>query len=123
MIRKPQFPEDSDRFAKAMVERRKQLETERLVELVGVERRDLERRIERNREATRKAKDALARTRPIRASALIVSLIEDEPCAPVAVLTMISAAARMARHLPPAQRLRIAWHLAESALSLSTRWN
>jgi len=59
------FPEDTPEFRKAMAERRKSIETARLVELVGWERRDREARIERSRQAVRRAKDALLRTQHI----------------------------------------------------------
>jgi hypothetical protein len=59
------FPEDGPDFQRALAERRKQLETERLVQKVGWERRERERRIERSREAKRKAKDTIARTQKI----------------------------------------------------------
>jgi hypothetical protein len=69
--------------------------------------------------------DAALRELPAldRASALVVSLIQDEPCVPAAVLTLVSVAARMARYLPPSQRARITWHLLECAEALDAQWN
>jgi hypothetical protein len=57
-----------------------------------------------------------------RAAALIVSLIEDDPTA-AAPLTLISVAARMARHLPPSVRLRVLWHLLETAQEIDAQLN
>jgi hypothetical protein len=65
MVRKPPYPEDSEEFRQALEQRRKQLYTERLVELVGAERRAKEDLQERSRQATRRAKDALLRTQHI----------------------------------------------------------
>jgi hypothetical protein len=73
--------------------------------------------------AEEKINEALRELPPInRAAALIVSLLDDE-CALATVLTLISVAARMARHLPPSQRLRLIWHLLECAWELDAQWN
>jgi hypothetical protein len=48
-----------------MAERRKALETQRLVELVGLERRQREARVERHRQAKARAKATLLRTQHI----------------------------------------------------------
>jgi hypothetical protein len=54
-------PEDSEAFAKALAERKKARETERLVELVGAERRAKEDLQRRSEQSLRRAKDILAR--------------------------------------------------------------
>jgi hypothetical protein len=61
-IKIPLTPADNEAFAKALAERKKWMETERLVELVGAERRAKEDLIERNRKATARAKDAMLRS-------------------------------------------------------------
>jgi len=61
----PLIPEDGEAFLKALVQRKKWLETARLVERVGAERRGLEARKKQSEEATRRAKDTLARTQYI----------------------------------------------------------
>ncbi len=57
-----------------------------------------------------------------RAAALVVSLLDDE-CAPATALTLISVAVRMARQLPLAVRMRVIWHLLETAAEINASWN
>jgi hypothetical protein len=61
----PLIAEDDEAFRKALAQRRKWLETERLVERVGAERRAREAAQERSRQATARAKDVLLRTQHI----------------------------------------------------------
>jgi hypothetical protein len=58
-----------------------------------------------------------------RVTALIISVLEDEACAPAAALTLISVGARMSRHFSPSQRLAIAWRLLEEAERIGAQWN
>jgi hypothetical protein len=68
------IPEDQPKYLRELErcrierqaeERRKQVYTERLVELIGAERRAKEDLQERSRQATRRAKDTLLRTQHI----------------------------------------------------------
>jgi hypothetical protein len=57
-----------------------------------------------------------------RVTALMASLI-DESDAAMAVACLIGAAAVMARRLPPADRLAIAWIMLERAQEIDAKWN
>jgi hypothetical protein len=58
-----------------------------------------------------------------RLSALMCSIIVDEPRAAEAIADFISCAGMMARMLPPAERLRICWALLEEVQAVGARWN
>jgi hypothetical protein len=58
-----------------------------------------------------------------RLTALLLSIISDEPHACDAVLDLISVSAMLARQLPAAQRLHIAWHMLEEIEALNVQWN
>jgi hypothetical protein len=58
-----------------------------------------------------------------RLSALLLSVISDEPRACDAVLDLISVSAMLARQLPAAARLRIAWHMLGEIQAIGARWN
>jgi hypothetical protein len=58
-----------------------------------------------------------------RLSALLLSIVSDEPNACDAILDLISVSGMLARQLSPAQRLRIAWHMLEEIQAIGARWN
>jgi hypothetical protein len=58
-----------------------------------------------------------------RLSALMVSLIEGNPGAANGVCALINAAGIMARLLPPAERLAIAWMMLEELERINAKWN
>ena len=53
-----------------------------------------------------------------RVAALVVSIIEGKSRAPMAIGTLIAVALILARHLPPAQRAAIVWHLRAASEDL-----
>ncbi len=56
-----------------------------------------------------------------RLAALMCAIISDEPRAAEAIADFIAVSGIMARQLPPAQRLRIAWALVEEAQAVGAR--
>jgi hypothetical protein len=57
-----------------------------------------------------------------RLGALVCSIIADDPRARHAVANIISVACIMTKHLSPAQRAAIAWHLREQAEEIDATW-
>ncbi len=60
---------------------------------------------------------------PDRLAALVCSILSDEPYAAFAICDVVSVAGIMARQLPQAQRLLVAWALVEEAQAVSAKWN
>ncbi len=58
-----------------------------------------------------------------RLTALMCSIIMDEPRAAEAICDFVAVAGMMARQLPPAARLRICWALLEEAQTTGAKWN
>ncbi len=58
-----------------------------------------------------------------RLSALMYSIISDEPRASEAIMDLVAVTGMMARQLSAAQRLRIAWTMLEEMQALNARWN
>jgi hypothetical protein len=58
-----------------------------------------------------------------RLAALVISVLEGESRAPMAIGTLIAVASILARHLPPSQRAAIAWHLSAAAEEIDAQWN
>ncbi len=58
-----------------------------------------------------------------RLAALMCAIVSDEPRAAEAIADFIAVSGIMARQLPPAQRLRIAWAMLEEIQALNARWN
>jgi hypothetical protein len=74
--------------------------------------------------AIREVNDALLNVpMPDRLAALMCSIVSDEPRATHAIYDFVAVAGIMARQLPPAQRLLIAWALVEEAQAIGARWN
>jgi hypothetical protein len=74
--------------------------------------------------AIREINDALQRCpMPDRLSALLLSIIGDEPHARDAVLDLISVSAMLARQLSATERIRIVWHMLEEIQAIGARWN
>ncbi len=57
-----------------------------------------------------------------RLAALACAVISDAPRACDAVCDLISLAAVLARQLPPAARLAIAWHMLEEIQAINAKW-
>jgi len=57
-----------------------------------------------------------------RLAALVCSIIADDPRAPQAVANIISVVAMMAKHLPPAERAAIVWHVLDTFEGIDARW-
>ena len=57
-----------------------------------------------------------------RLAALVVSIVESDPGAVAAVENLVSVAVIMARHMSPAQRTAIVWHLREKTSELEAIW-
>jgi hypothetical protein len=74
-------------------------------------------------EAVRALDDVLCRL-PLhdRLAALIVSIVASDPRAVAAVENLVSVAVIMARHLNPAQRTAIVWHLRQKTSELEAIW-
>ncbi len=58
-----------------------------------------------------------------RLSALMYSIISDEPRASEAIMDLVAVTGMMARQLSAAQRLRIAWTMLEEVQAIGARWN
>lgn len=77
-----------------------------------------------NRNAARVIQDTLVDLPLIdRMSALVCSIIADDPRAMQAVCNIVSVAGIMARQLPPPQRLAIAWALLDEIERINAKWN
>jgi len=74
-------------------------------------------------EAARALDDVLCRL-PLhdRLAALVVSIIESDPRAVAAICNLVSVAVLMAKHMSPAQRTAIVWHLREKTSELEAIW-
>jgi hypothetical protein len=74
--------------------------------------------------AVRDVNDALLNVpMPDRLTALLLSIISDEPHACDAILDLISVSAMLARQLPAAARLRVVWHMLEEIQAIGAKWN
>jgi hypothetical protein len=74
--------------------------------------------------AVREINDALLQC-PMsdRLAALACSVISDAPCATEGLLDLLGVTGMLARQLPPAARLRIAWALFEQSQDVAAKWN
>jgi hypothetical protein len=74
--------------------------------------------------ATRDINDALIDV-PMhdRLAALMCSIVSDEPRATEAICDFVAVTGMMARQLPAAQRLRIAWAMLEEVQAIGAQWN
>jgi hypothetical protein len=78
-------------------------------------------------EDTRAAKDInkalLQCPMPDRLTALMLSVVSDEPRARYAICDLISVSGVLARQLSAADRLAIAWHMLSEIELLNAKWN
>ncbi len=58
-----------------------------------------------------------------RLAALMCAIVSDEPRAAEAIADFVAISGIMARQLPPAARLRVAWALIEEAQAIGAQWN
>ncbi len=74
-------------------------------------------------QAIREINDALLACPMHDCLALMCAIVSDEPRAAEAIADFVAVAGMMARQLPSAHRLRIAWALLEEVQAVSAKWN